>query len=395
MNKYFIYCVSIFFTAFITFIVTLLVAPSGAFAAEGGVALGRFYRLIGIIFLLQVLLLIVWLVFHIWPRKSTGLLIFRTFIDLFIVLDCSFVMAPFWFSNFLGLKQYGMGLYGVAGLIIFYGNTSSLIWFNMYRFSFLLITFATLLYILNYKISTLSRLKHLSLNFIVCLTILIALLTLFEPRIVGPVTRFFIVPDRLKQLDERGYEPGSYIRILRYFGYLEYEQSITPSIEHSSAYYHVARDNANEGNFKQAASDYNKAIELSPINISAYRELAWILSTCPDSAIRDGKRATQLANRAFELSGCQFLDLEESRSMQCDANYIILAASYAEIGNFQDALKTHEKALSINKTTGRVGNLSHDKILASYRSGLPWRSDGSSVYSFNQGYFGQYTKRSK
>lgn len=62
--------------------------------------------------------------------------------------------------------------------------------------------------------------------------------------------------------------------------------------------------------------------------------LAWILATCPDDSIRDGVRALRLAEQA-----CAQVDFQ-------DPNYLSnLAAAYAEIRDFNTAIKYIDEAL--------------------------------------------------
>ncbi|MEK6643307.1 MAG: tetratricopeptide repeat protein [Planctomycetota bacterium] len=64
--------------------------------------------------------------------------------------------------------------------------------------------------------------------------------------------------------------------------------------------------------------------------------LAWILSTSPDSALRDGATAVRLAE-----SVCRSAAGETRESLDA------LAAAYAEVGRFDDAVKTAQKAVEL------------------------------------------------
>ena len=88
--------------------------------------------------------------------------------------------------------------------------------------------------------------------------------------------------------------------------------------------------------YLKAIADYDEAIRLDPKFALAFNNRAWLLATCPDANLRDGKKAVETAIRACELS-------------EWKAPYAIstLAASYAEAGDFDKAVMFQEKVNSL------------------------------------------------
>src|SRR5206468_2326579 len=83
-------------------------------------------------------------------------------------------------------------------------------------------------------------------------------------------------------------------------------------------------------------SEYAKALQISPENMAALSNLAWLLATSADASLRNGSEAVALAERA------------ESASSRSDGHATVLrivAAAYAEVGRFAEAKETAQKAL--------------------------------------------------
>jgi tetratricopeptide (TPR) repeat protein len=90
--------------------------------------------------------------------------------------------------------------------------------------------------------------------------------------------------------------------------------------------------------FSQAATDYEQATQLDPNYACAQLKLSWLLSTCPEDSVRDGKRALKLAEAALAL-----------RQFDTALNESTLAAAYAECGDFTKAIESETKAASLPK----------------------------------------------
>lgn len=118
------------------------------------------------------------------------------------------------------------------------------------------------------------------------------------------------------------------------------------------------------GDPKRAVAHFEEALAVNPGHMNAEVNLAWVLATSPDDSVRNGARAVALAEDVLNRAG--------------HANAIVLrtaAAAYAEVGRFDDAIKTAQQAIEISRATGNeglVGDL--ERSIAAYRANQPIRS---------------------
>jgi len=96
-----------------------------------------------------------------------------------------------------------------------------------------------------------------------------------------------------------------------------------------------------QGKSGQARTRFEQALKIKSENPDTLNNYAWFLATCPDAKFRDGARAVTLATQACELTKDtvpHFLDT--------------LAAAQAESGQFDEAVKTAEKAVAAAEAAG-------------------------------------------
>jgi tetratricopeptide (TPR) repeat protein len=147
----------------------------------------------------------------------------------------------------------------------------------------------------------------------------------------------------------------------------------TSEPETAKAYNERGAEQGNKGNFHGAIADHTKAIEMDPLYASAYNSLAWLWATCPQETYRDGKRALEYARKANELTYWE------------EPNYMdTLAAANAEAGNFDEAIKWQNKALSFPLFANNEG-IDARARLQLYTERKPYREPYTSQGYFNRG----------
>jgi tetratricopeptide (TPR) repeat protein len=124
-----------------------------------------------------------------------------------------------------------------------------------------------------------------------------------------------------------------------------------------------------QGIYDKAVADYQDAIQLNPALATAHNNLAWLRATCPLEEWRDGTQALALAQKACEFSG-----------WQKPACLGTLAAAYAELGSFAEAVTWQKKALEFPESR----QLDEEKArqrLRGYQEGRPHRENLPSASS--------------
>jgi tetratricopeptide (TPR) repeat protein len=114
----------------------------------------------------------------------------------------------------------------------------------------------------------------------------------------------------------------------------------------------------------EAIAEYRAAVAADRGFAPALNDLAWHLATQPDASARNGAEAVRLAERAVASGGAAR-----------DPNYLdTLAASYAEVGRFDDAVRTAREAISLAEAAGQPAlTAEFQKRLEQYLAGRPHR----------------------
>ena len=118
-----------------------------------------------------------------------------------------------------------------------------------------------------------------------------------------------------------------------------------------------------KGEARGAVAHYQKSLELQPQNAIAGKNLAWILATCPEASVRNGRKAVELAEQAARLSG--------------GTNSIFigtLAAAYAEAGRFPEAVEMAQRARQLAAAQNNAALVDVLQMqIGLYQAGSPFR----------------------
>jgi len=104
----------------------------------------------------------------------------------------------------------------------------------------------------------------------------------------------------------------------------------------AAAYYDLGVADAQDGRAREAIGNFRKALALEPHFAKAGNRLAWVLSTSPDPALRNGAEAVQWAQAANQQTGGRDPDVLAS-----------LGAAYACAGRFSDAITATRQAMQL------------------------------------------------
>ena len=116
---------------------------------------------------------------------------------------------------------------------------------------------------------------------------------------------------------------------------------------------------AHQGKTVEAIKHYLRALEVNPNHQPALNNLARIRATHPEAKLRDGKQAVEMATRC-----CQLDQYRVAKALDT------LAAAYAEVGRFEDAVNMQIRAIELTPEANRA----KQKVrLQLYMAGKPFR----------------------
>ena len=116
----------------------------------------------------------------------------------------------------------------------------------------------------------------------------------------------------------------------------QFFEAIRINSDYAGAYYNLGKIFANQGKIEDAILYYRKTLHIDPNMTQALYNLSWILATHIDAEYRNGKDALELAQNLCKIT-------QYKQPLALDS----LAAAYAEVGNFDDAVSTSKKAFKL------------------------------------------------
>ncbi len=114
----------------------------------------------------------------------------------------------------------------------------------------------------------------------------------------------------------------------------EYRTALKIRPDYPAAHGNLGVALAASGQPAESIAHYRKALQIKPDSPQIQNNLAWVLATYPEASIRNGAEAVELAQRAVQHSGGRQPEILNT-----------LAAAYAEMGRFPEALETARRAL--------------------------------------------------
>jgi len=116
-------------------------------------------------------------------------------------------------------------------------------------------------------------------------------------------------------------------------------------------YYSRGQVRLTKKDYEGAIRDYESSIRLDPQHANGYRELGWLLASCPDTKYRNREKSVDYLKKVVSILG------EKNELLLAQ-----LAFAYAQDRNLDEAIKWQTRAME----------LAPEKDKAEYRSGLEY-----------------------
>jgi tetratricopeptide (TPR) repeat protein len=145
----------------------------------------------------------------------------------------------------------------------------------------------------------------------------------------------------------------------------QFVEALRLAPQNLDARYQLALVLAKQRKSQEAISQYEILLRYQPEAPNFLNNLAWILATDPQAALRDGNKAVALAAAA-----CSLTHQEEAVPLET------LSAAYAEAGHFDDAVAAAQKAHDLALAQGKPEIAAKTAELQElYRARQPYHED--------------------
>ncbi|MHC4158288.1 MAG: tetratricopeptide repeat protein, partial [Planctomycetota bacterium] len=135
--------------------------------------------------------------------------------------------------------------------------------------------------------------------------------------------------------------------------------------DNDKAHHNLANAFYSKGNISSAIKHYRESLRLKPNSPKTLSGLAWILATSREAEHRNGAEAVRLAKQA-----CERTNYREPETLN------VLAAAYAEVGQFAEAVLTAQKAIDLYLSRGnkkRANDIA--KLRELYKAGQSYHTN--------------------
>jgi len=123
------------------------------------------------------------------------------------------------------------------------------------------------------------------------------------------------------------------------------------------------------GRFREAVAEYRQVLAAKPDQLEALNNLAWLLASCSDNAVREGMEAVRVAEQ-----GCRLTEYKQAQMVGA------LGAAYAEAGRFTEAVAAAQKAIELARAGGDAQFAAvNEQLLSLYRTGRAYHQPPPTV----------------
>ena len=144
----------------------------------------------------------------------------------------------------------------------------------------------------------------------------------------------------------------------------QFEEAVRLKPDHAGAFNNLAISCKKLGRMNEAIAHYREALRLEPDSLQALNNLAWTLAASPKAELRNGAEAVRLATQACELT-----------KYQNPTPLVTLAAAYAEMGQFREAISFAEQAQTLAGGSRNPFAARGQAMLEAFRAGRPYHDE--------------------